>query len=99
MIAIACSEAPEGYSKWTLQMIADKLVESKAIDSISAAAVGTTLIKANLSLVPSKSGVSQKREQSSLGYCIERTYPPPLTILRQNLSIQKTQSGDPKKVA
>ena len=27
MIAIACSEAPEGSSKWTLQMIADKLVE------------------------------------------------------------------------
>lgn len=42
MIAIACSEAPEGSSKWTLQMIADKLVELKVIDSISATAVGTT---------------------------------------------------------
>lgn len=47
MIAIACSDAPEGYSRWTLQMIADKLVELKVIDSISATAVGTTLKKAN----------------------------------------------------
>ncbi len=45
MIAIACSKAPEGSSKWTLQMIADKLVELKVIDSISATAVGTTLKK------------------------------------------------------
>lgn len=29
MIAIACSEAPAGSSKWTLQMIADKLLELK----------------------------------------------------------------------
>lgn len=65
MIAIACSEAPEGYSKWTLQMIADKLVELKVIDSISATAVGTTLKKANLSLGSLKSGVSQKRDQNS----------------------------------
>lgn len=37
MIAIACSDAPEGYSRWTLQMI-----DLKVIDSISATAVGTT---------------------------------------------------------
>lgn len=65
MIAIACSEAPEGSSKWTLQMIADKLVELKVIDSISATAVGTTLKKENLSLGLSKSGVSQNPEQNS----------------------------------
>lgn len=47
MIAIACSDAPEGYNRWMLQMIADKLVELEVIDSISATAVGTTLKKAN----------------------------------------------------
>lgn len=47
MIAIACSDALEGCSRWTLQMIADKLVELKVIDSISTTAVGTTLKKAN----------------------------------------------------
>ena len=48
MIAIACSDAPEGRDHWTLQMIADKLVELKVVDSISATAVGTTLKKINL---------------------------------------------------
>lgn len=47
MIAIACSDAPEGRDRWTLQMIADKLVELKVVDSISATAVGTTLKKTN----------------------------------------------------
>lgn len=47
MIAIACSAAPEGRDRWTLQMIADKMVELKVVDSISATAVGTTLKKTN----------------------------------------------------
>lgn len=47
MIAIACSDAPEGRDRWTLQMIADKMVELKVVDSISATAVGTTLKKTN----------------------------------------------------
>lgn len=48
MIAIACSDAPEGRDRWTLQLIADKMVELKVVDSISATAVGTTLKKTNL---------------------------------------------------
>lgn len=34
-IAIACSTPPEGRSCWTMQMIADKLVQLKYVDSIS----------------------------------------------------------------
>ena len=49
IIAIACSEAPEGHSRWTLSMIADRLVELHVIDSISPTAVGTTLKKINSS--------------------------------------------------
>ena len=45
IIAIACSEASEGRGRWTLSMIADKLVELHVIDSISPTAVGTTLKK------------------------------------------------------
>jgi len=45
MITIACSDPPEGRDRWTLQLIADKLVELKVVDSISATAVGTTLKK------------------------------------------------------
>ena len=47
MTAIACSTPPEGRDCWTLQMIADRLVELKVVDSISATAVGTTLKKTN----------------------------------------------------
>ena len=32
---IACSEAPEGAARWTLHMIADRLVELEVVDSIS----------------------------------------------------------------
>lgn len=32
---LACSEPPEGRSKWTLRLLADKLVELEAVDSIS----------------------------------------------------------------
>jgi len=42
---LACSQPPEGRSSWTLQLIADKLVELKAIDSISAMSVQRILKK------------------------------------------------------
>ena len=47
IIAIACSDAPEGRERWTLQLIADRLVELKIVDSISSTAIGTTLKKTN----------------------------------------------------
>ena len=47
---LACSEPPEGRLRWTLQLLADKLVELKLLDSISAVAVMKRLKKMNLSL-------------------------------------------------
>ena len=35
LIALACSDAPEGRDEWTLQVLADKLVELKMVDRIS----------------------------------------------------------------
>ena len=48
IIAIACSEAPEGRERWTLQLIADELVRLGVVDSISDTAVMETLKKTNL---------------------------------------------------
>ena len=48
--AIACSEPPEGRSRWTLRLIADKVVELEMIDSISHQTVKRILKKTNLSL-------------------------------------------------
>lgn len=45
LIVIACSSAPEGRARWTLQLLADKMVELQLVDSISAETVRTTLKK------------------------------------------------------
>jgi transposase len=50
LIALTCSDPPEGYDRWTLRLLADRLVSLEIVDSISHAAVGETLKKTNLSL-------------------------------------------------
>lgn len=50
LIAIACSQAPEGRNEWTLRLLADRLVELSVIDSISNMTVSRTLKKTNSSL-------------------------------------------------
>jgi len=47
---LACSAPPAGRARWTLQLLADKLVELKLVDSISDVAVMHRLKKMNLSL-------------------------------------------------
>lgn len=50
VIALACGQPPEGYSKWTLRLLADRTVELGYIDSISHVTVSSILKKTNLSL-------------------------------------------------
>jgi transposase len=50
LIAIACSEPPTGRARWTLQLLADKLVELKVVDSISDETVRQRLKKTTSSL-------------------------------------------------
>ncbi len=45
LVSLACSDAPEGYARWTLHMLADKLVELDIVDSISHEAVRQVLKK------------------------------------------------------
>ncbi len=47
---LACSEPPEGRSTWTLKLLADKLIELKAIDSISVMSVQRILKKGDQAL-------------------------------------------------
>jgi transposase len=47
---LACSDPPEGYGRWTLQLLADKLVELEVVESISLPTVRTALKKTNLNL-------------------------------------------------
>lgn len=45
LIKLACSTPPEGYSRWSLRLLADKLVELKVVDSIGHECVRRTLLK------------------------------------------------------
>ncbi len=45
IISIACSESPKGFSKWSLRLIADKMVELNYIESISHESVRQVLKK------------------------------------------------------
>jgi len=56
VIAIACMEPPEGYSRWTLNLLADKTVELGYIDSISHMTVKRILKKTNFSLTDRNTG-------------------------------------------
>lgn len=47
IIALACSEAPDGYARWTLRMLADRSIELGYIDKISHSTVGRILKKTN----------------------------------------------------
>ena len=50
LVQLACSEAPAGLERWTLQMLADKLIELDVVETVSRETVRTTLKKMNLSL-------------------------------------------------
>ena len=50
LIALACGEPPEGRAGWTLQLLADRLVECEIVESISTETVRQTLKKTNSNL-------------------------------------------------
>jgi hypothetical protein len=45
LVALACSPPPEGRPRWTLKLLADRLVELQVVDGISPECVRTTLKK------------------------------------------------------
>ena len=45
LIALACSDPPKGFSRWTLQLLADELVELEIVESLSAEGVRKILKK------------------------------------------------------
>ena len=48
LVTLCCSDPPEGYAKWSLRLLADKMVELKYVDYISHVTVGEVLKKTNL---------------------------------------------------
>ena len=61
LVALACSDAPDGRESWTMQLLADRLVELGVVDEpISDETVRRTLKKTNYNPGAKNSGVSPK---------------------------------------
>ena len=58
--AIACSEAPDGRNRWTIELLTDELIRLQVVDTISKTSVHTLLKKVNLSHGSTKCGASNK---------------------------------------
>jgi len=50
LVALACSQAPQGRSRWTLRLLADRMVRLEYVEQVSYQTVRRTLKKTNLSL-------------------------------------------------
>ena len=61
LVALACSDAPEGRDSWTMQLLADKLVELKVVEQpVSDETVRVTLKKTTSSRGKKNSGASRR---------------------------------------
>jgi transposase len=58
LIALACSDVPEGRRRWTVRLLADKAVELRLAASVSHMTVQRVLKKTNLSLTSAGTGKS-----------------------------------------
>ena len=61
LVALACSKPPEGQARWTMRLLADKLVELEVVQSIDPSTVWRTLKKTTSSRGSSSSGSSRRR--------------------------------------
>jgi transposase len=66
LIALACSDTPEGRRRWTVRLLADKAVELRFAESVSHMTVQRVLKKMNLSLISASTGKSLPKEVQPL---------------------------------
>ena len=64
LIALACSQPPEGRAKWTLRLLESKVVELNIVDHASDNTIGRVLKKTRSSLI-SRSNGSFRRKQAA----------------------------------
>jgi hypothetical protein len=61
LVALSCSEPPEGFARWSLRLLADRVVEMHYIDSISYETVRRVLKKRNKTLEEARVGNSSRK--------------------------------------
>jgi transposase len=60
LVAVACSQPPAGHARWTLKLLAEKVVELEYADSISPETVRQVLKKTNSSRGRRRNGASRR---------------------------------------
>ena len=63
LVALSCGEPPEGFGRWSLRLLADKVVELNYIDSISHETVRRILKKRNQALATQGMGYSARSKR------------------------------------
>lgn len=63
LIALSCSEPPEGFARWSLRLLADKVVELNYIDSVSHETVRRILKKRDQALATQGMGDSTRAKR------------------------------------
>src|SRR5262245_17945419 len=61
LVALACSQPPAGHARWTMELLAERLVELKVVDAIHPSTVCRTLKKMTSSRGSNSSGSSRRR--------------------------------------
>ena len=64
IVALTCSEAPEGFSQWTLRLLASQVVELGIMESVSHTAIADCLKKTKLSHGYKSNGASRSLQRS-----------------------------------
>ena len=71
LVALACSQAPPGRKRWTLRLLAEKVVELGWVERVSVMTVQRTLKKTNCSLIGRSIGGSRPRGSAAFVACME----------------------------
>ena len=66
LISLACSDAPEGHRRWTVRLLADKVVELNIAPYVSHMTVQRVLKKTNLSLTSASTGKYRRKKTRPL---------------------------------
>jgi transposase len=66
LLALACSDTPEGHHRWTIRLLADKVVELNFAESVSLMTIQRVLKKTNFSLTATNTGKFLRKETRHL---------------------------------
>ena len=66
LIALTCSPPPDGYCRWTLNLLRDRMIELEYVESISRSTIHEGLKKTNSSPGKKKNGVFRQKKAPAL---------------------------------